>query len=79
MSKFEVIEFEGKQIEVVKIESVYYDYILYKDKNSTDYYLSILKNHSFMYYEKLVKVDAIDIHDFFNGEIQIKNLVDKYR
>lgn len=75
----EVIEYEGNKIEVIIIESVHYDYILYKDKNSNDYYLSILKNHSFMYYEKVAKVDSNDIYEFYNGEIKIEHLVDKYR
>jgi hypothetical protein len=75
----EVIEFEGKTLEVIIIETEDYDYILYKDKNSNDYYLSILKNHSFMYYEKVAKVDSNDIFDFYNGKIQLKYIVDKYR
>jgi hypothetical protein len=75
----EVIEFEGKTLEVIIIETEDYDYILYKDKNSNDYYLSILKNHSFMYYEKVAKVDSNDLFDFYNGKIQLKYIVDKYR
>ncbi len=79
MPKKEVLEFEGKQIDVSRLEEESFDYILYKDVHSNDYYLAILLNHSFAYYDKLVKVGADDIQEYLDGKISSKRLVDKYR
>jgi hypothetical protein len=79
MLNSEFIEFIQNKIKVERIEFSDFDFILYKATDSEEYYIAIVLNHSFAYYDKLVKVDAADIQEYLNGKILTKHLVDKYR
>jgi hypothetical protein len=73
------INFEGKEIEVEKILEDHFNFILFKAMDSENYYLDILLNHSFNYYDKLVKVKQDDIQDYLENKITVNSMVDKYR
>ncbi len=75
----EEIEFEGKKIDVLRIDEEGFNFILYKDSRIEEYYLYILLNHSAAYYTKLAKVNADEIQEYLDGKISSKLLVDKYR
>lgn len=73
------IEYEGRSIEVIEIEQSEWDFILYKSTSSDDYYLVILLNHSFVYYDKVAKVKKEDIQSYFKNKLILKDLVNNYR